>query len=81
MSELSQPTTGQFVAQLAEALGETEPQPREQIRRLIKVMDAEFAQELPRETQAIEAGGGLFLERENLGAHLAASFSSSPGIG
>jgi hypothetical protein len=65
MSEQQQPTTPQRVAQIAEALGETEPQPLQQIRRLVKVMGAEFAQELLRETQAVEAGGGLFLEREN----------------
>lgn len=64
MSESSQPTTGQLVAQLAEALGETEPQPLHQIRRLIKVMGADFAQDLLGETQAVEAAGGLFLECE-----------------
>jgi hypothetical protein len=46
-------------------LGETEPTPLHQIRRLITVMGAAFAQELLRETQAVEAAGGLFLEREN----------------
>jgi hypothetical protein len=65
MSEHAHPTTRQFVAQIAEALGETEPQPLEQIRRLIKVMGADFAQELLRETLAVESAGGLFLEREN----------------
>jgi hypothetical protein len=65
MSEQPQPTIRQLTAQIAEALGETEPQPLEQIRRIIKVMGADFAQELLRETEAIEAEGGLFLEREN----------------
>jgi hypothetical protein len=65
MSEQTQPPTRQLVAQIAEALGETEPQPLEQIRRLIKIMGTDFALDLLRETQAVEAAGGLFLEREN----------------
>lgn len=65
MSEHAQPTIRQLVMEIAEALGETEPQPLEQIRRLIRIMGAVFAQELLRETQAVEAAGGLFLEREN----------------
>lgn len=65
MSEHPHLATRQLVAQIAEALGETEPQPLHQIRRLIRVMGADFAQELLRETQAVEAQGGLFLEREN----------------
>jgi hypothetical protein len=64
MSEHAHPTTRQLVAQIAAALGETEPTPLHQIRRLIKVMGAAFAQELLRDTQAVEAAGGLFLERE-----------------
>jgi hypothetical protein len=50
--------------EIAEALGETAPEPREQIRRLIKIMGADFARKLLRETQAVEAASGLFLERE-----------------
>ncbi|HEY0737361.1 MAG TPA: phosphorylated adapter RNA export RNA-binding domain-containing protein [Herpetosiphonaceae bacterium] len=65
MSEQPQPTIRQLTAQIAEALGETEPQPLEQIRRIIKVMGADFAEELLRETETVEAEGGLFLEREN----------------
>lgn len=65
MSEQSHPTTRQIVAHIAEVLGETEPQPLHQLRRLLKVMGADFAQELLRETQAVEAAGGLFLHREN----------------
>lgn len=60
-----QPTIRQLAAQIAAALGETEWQPRHQIHRLIRVMGAAFAQELLRDTQAIEAAGGLFLERKN----------------
>jgi hypothetical protein len=65
MSEHVQPSIRQLVAQIAEALGETEPQPLDQIRRIVKVMGADFAFELLRATQAVEAQGGLFLEREN----------------
>lgn len=65
MSEQPQPTIRQRVTEIAEALGETEPQPLEQIRRIIKVMGADFAEELLRETQTVEAEGGMFLEREN----------------
>jgi hypothetical protein len=65
MSEHPQPSIRQLVAQIAEALGETESQPRDQIRRMIKIMGADFAQELLRETEIVEAQGGLFLEREN----------------
>lgn len=38
MSEHAHPTTRQLVAQIAEALGETEPTPLEQICRLIKAI-------------------------------------------
>jgi hypothetical protein len=65
MSEHAHPLTRQLVAQIAEVLGETERQPLHQIRCLIRVMGAELTQELLRETQAVEAAGGLFLEREN----------------
>jgi hypothetical protein len=65
MSEQQHPTTRQLVAQITEVLGETESQPLHQIRRLIRVMGADFAQELLHDTQAVEAAGGLFLEREN----------------
>lgn len=61
MSEQQHPTTRQLVAQIAEALGETAPQPLEQIRRLITVMGTGLAQELLRDTQVVEAAGGLFL--------------------
>jgi hypothetical protein len=65
MSEHPQPSIRQLVKQIAEALGETEPQPVEQIRRIVKLMGTDFASDLLRETQAVEAAGGLFLEREN----------------
>ncbi|HEY0737254.1 MAG TPA: phosphorylated adapter RNA export RNA-binding domain-containing protein [Herpetosiphonaceae bacterium] len=65
MSEHPQLSIRQLVAQIAEALGETESQPRDQIRRMIKIMGADFTQELLRETEIVEAQGGLFLEREN----------------
>lgn len=61
MSEQPHPTT----RQIAEALGKTEREPLHQIRRLITVMGAAVAQDLLRETQAVEAAGGLFLEREH----------------
>ncbi|HEX6292997.1 MAG TPA: phosphorylated adapter RNA export RNA-binding domain-containing protein [Herpetosiphonaceae bacterium] len=65
MSEHPQPTTRQLVAQIAEVLGETAPQAVGQIWRIIRILGADVTQELLRETQAIEAAGGLFLEREN----------------
>jgi hypothetical protein len=65
MSEHPQPSIRQLVKQIAGALGETEPQPVEQIRRIVKLMGADFAASLLREVQTIEATGGLFLEREN----------------
>jgi hypothetical protein len=65
MSEQPQPSIRQMVIRIATELGETESQPIDQIRRTIKVMGADFALELLRETQQIEAQGGLILEREN----------------
>jgi CHAD domain-containing protein len=46
MSKHAHPTTRQLVMEIAAALGETEPQPLHQIRRIITVMGADFAQEL-----------------------------------
>jgi hypothetical protein len=65
MSEQPQTSIRQLVIQIATALGETESQPIDQIRRTVKVMGADFALELLRETQTIESQGGLILEREN----------------
>ena len=65
MSEQPQLSIRQLVIQIATALGETESQPIDQIRRAVKVMGADFALDLLRETQTIEAQGGLILEREN----------------
>jgi len=56
--------TEQQVRRLAQALGERYPKPVNNIRRIIEMMGVEFADELLRETQAVEAAGGLFLERE-----------------
>jgi hypothetical protein len=64
MSEHPHPTIRQLVAQIAEVLIEIEPQPIEQIRRLIKVMARISRTNLLHETQAIESAGGLFLERD-----------------
>jgi hypothetical protein len=57
--------TEQHVRRLAQALGERYPKPVGHIRRIVEIMGVEFADELLRETQAVEAQGGLFLEREN----------------
>jgi hypothetical protein len=63
MSEQPQDTE-QHVRRLAQALGERYPKPVGHIRRIIEIMGVDFANELLRETQAVEAVGGLFLERE-----------------
>lgn len=48
-----------IVGSIAEALGETEPEPQKAIVRLVKVVGEERALALLAETQAIEAGEGL----------------------
>jgi hypothetical protein len=57
--------TEQHVRRLAQALAERRPQPVGHIRRIVEIMGVEFADDLLGETQAVEAAGGLFLEREN----------------
>jgi hypothetical protein len=64
MSEHPQDTE-QHVRRFAQALGERYPQPVGHIRRIVEIMGVEFADELLRETQAVETAGGMFLEREN----------------
>ncbi|HEX6293137.1 MAG TPA: phosphorylated adapter RNA export RNA-binding domain-containing protein [Herpetosiphonaceae bacterium] len=55
----------QHVARLAEALGETAPKPVSQIRNIVEILGVDFADELLRETQVIEAQGGMLLEKKN----------------
>jgi hypothetical protein len=54
-----------LTTQIAQELGERARPPIMQIRRIIEIMGGDFATELLRETQAVEAAGGMFLEREN----------------
>ncbi len=46
---------------LADALGETEPQPLAQLRAIVVALGDEAAQSLLEETQPVEANGGLLL--------------------
>ncbi len=81
MSQHPQPTIRQLVAQIAEALGETKPQPLEQIRRIIKVIGVDFALELLRETQAWKRRAGYSWNASSGGVRRAGSSSTWRGIG
>lgn len=52
------PHTNHLVATLAEQLGETQPQPLAQLRRVVEVLGADAAQQMLNATLAIEAEGG-----------------------
>lgn len=55
------PADAQLARQLAEALGETEQQPRQQIATLIELMGGDAVQALLAEVLTVEAAGGLLL--------------------
>src|SRR5690349_3776107 len=55
------PAALQLAAEIAEALGETEDQPRGTILRVVERLGAESALAFLREAQAVEAQGGLWL--------------------
>lgn len=56
-----QPTDTQFIAEIAAALGETEPAPLAQLGRLIKVLGPDASRALLTEVEQIEASGGMML--------------------
>ena len=61
MSNQSPNSFEETAANIAQQLGETDPIPREQIRRILERLGAEAALTLLRETLEIEAQGGMLL--------------------
>jgi hypothetical protein len=62
---LSQQELQAVIEQIADALGETGKKPREQIELLVKECGVEFVQDILRETQVVEAQGGMLLPDES----------------
>ena len=61
MTDESPNSLDETAANIAQQLGETDPIPREQIRRILERLGAEAALTLLRETLEIEAQGGMLL--------------------
>ena len=58
---MTSPDTRTVVTTIAQQLGETQPGPLKQLRRIVQQLGPEAALALLQETQAIEAQGGLML--------------------
>jgi hypothetical protein len=61
MTDESPNSLDETAANIAQQLGETDPIPQEQIRRIVERLGAEAALTLLRETREIEAQGGMLL--------------------
>ncbi|MCA0452576.1 MAG: hypothetical protein LCI00_01210 [Chloroflexi bacterium] len=61
MEKLNRKALNKAVVEIANALGETEDIPIEQIRKIIQLFGVEFARKILDETMTVEAQGGLML--------------------
>lgn len=61
VNEQATPDLTSMIVRLAEALGETEPEPVQQIARIVERLGPAYAHELLQETQRIEREGGLMV--------------------